>query len=177
MSDEKLQEMFDKLYTSMNANPDACDRASDELDYIRTKDEDCPIDSFTFSNAPNALLLTDHSYGYAKGFQEYLQKTSDITVDLINNFDDAQKIIDEKPIDFLVIIRYLKTERNYEIIKAVRKCNKDVWVIMLDCLDDFVDNVCHCNDIEIKYEIFRPIKEIVTYMWLKDNQKRYYDPQ
>jgi hypothetical protein len=99
-----------------------------------------------------------------------MQNSTDITVYLHHNFDEAQMVINDTPIDFLIIVGYLKDKNNYEIIKAVRRGNLYASVIMYAVIDDCIEHECSNYNINNKFHRREPIAAFIKYMRLCYNE-------
>jgi len=153
-----------ETYFIFNASPNEWKKHLDEKDYTDAKEQIAAMQTFSFGAEINVLLVTDRLFGCAKGLQEYMQNSKDIAVDLVNCFDDAKKIIDSKPIDFLIVVGYLEHKANYNTIKAVKKINKYSPVIMYAALDICISQACMDNGIRYKFHRREPISNFIEYM-------------
>jgi len=89
-------------------------------DYENAKKQIIAMQKFTFGFEINVLILTDRLFGCAIGLQEYMQNSSDITVDLAFCFDDAKMIINRKHIDFFILVGYQTNIINYTAVAGYR---------------------------------------------------------
>ena len=118
----------------------------------------------TFGYPINVLLITDRLFGCAQGLAEYLQNSMDIAVDLVHSLEDANQVIKEKPIDFLIIVGYLKNKGSYEAIQSVKRANKHSNVIMYASLDGVIFYECDKYEIALYYERFAPVDGFISFM-------------
>jgi len=143
---------------------DELEQILDIRDYADAKKQIEAMRTITFGAKINVLLLTDRLFGCSKGLREYMQNSTDITVDLAGSFDEAQMIINQKPVDFLIIVGYLEKNYNYEVIKAVKTLNEYVSVIIYAVLDDCIAHVCSSYSITYTYHRRKPIDDFIEYM-------------
>jgi len=136
----------------------------DTLDYAKAKKQKESTQKFSFGSEINVLIITDRKLGCAKGLQDYLQNSTDITADLVTGSDEAQTIIDQKPIDFLIIVGYLKDRFNYDTMEAVKKINRFASIIMYGSTDSCIINECFRFKITENFHREKPIAEFVDYM-------------
>ena len=99
---EKMERVFGVRKRYLNEN----DRYENIRDYENAKKQIENMSTLTFGAEINVLLLTDRLLGCSRGLQEYLQNSTDITVDLVHTRDEAQTLIDQKPIDFFRHMQY-----------------------------------------------------------------------
>ena len=154
---------------------------NNEMDYLLMREQIEAMQKITFGSSINALLITDRLNGCAQGLKEYLSNSSDIVVQLVNNYADAASIISAQPIDFLIVVGYLQEKDNYDAVSAVKQFNKYSNVIMYANLDEHI--ITHCEKYKINDFWHRPrssgkhnypISAFVTYMSeLYDEQTRY----
>jgi len=140
------------------------DRIEHIIDYNLAKQQIDEMQTITFGAEISVLLLTDRLYGCAKGLQEYMQNSTDITVDLADTLAGAKKLIAQKPIDFLIIVGYLKNEEMYQATQELAAANKYSTVIMYAGLDCLIDMHCRRYKIAYKYHRREPISGFISYM-------------
>ena len=161
---------MDELYEYFKGNwlidcyPDEFDRKLNVCDYVNAKAQIKVMQTLTFGSEINVLLITDRMPGCANGLREYLQNSTDITVDLVNRMEDAKKIASNKRIDFLIIVGYLEKKRNYKAMQAVKNTNKHVSVIIYAGLDCVIDYECDAHGIILKYDRYKSIEGFIAYM-------------
>jgi len=136
----------------------------DKNDYENIRKQIPAMQKFTFGFEINVLIMTDRLLGCAKGLQEYMQNSSDITVDLVSCFNEAKMIIDHKHIDFFIIVGYQKNKCNYNAVDSVKKYNKYSTVIMYALLDSHISSCCQMYNISERYERRNPIEGFIEYM-------------
>ena len=146
------------------------DRIEHIIDYNLAKQQIDEMQTITFGAEISVLLLTDRLYGCAKGLQEYMQNSTDITVDLADTLAGAKKLIAQKPIDFLIIVGYLENEEMYQATQELTAANEYSTVIMYAGLDCLIDIHCRRHGIAFKYHRREPIEGFVSYM-----RERYAD--
>ena len=110
----------------------------DEFDYGKILGQFDTEKPLTFGSPINVLLITNRLFGCAEGLKEYLQNSTDITVNLVSNSDDAIQIILERPIEFLILVGYSKDIRTYGILKFFKRANKYSDTILYTVMEDYV---------------------------------------
>ena len=143
---------------------DDIERITDEYIYCFQKAKIDAMPPPEFGAAIHVLVITDRLPGCAKGLVEYLEKGRDITVDLVDNFAAAQQIINQNPVDFLVIVGYLRSKTNYKIVDFVAENSPHANVIMYANIDDLIIKECSKYKIQHMYNRFDPIDEFVAFM-------------
>ena len=113
------------------------------------------------SNAINVLLLTDRLRDCAYRLKEYLKDNKDFSADVADDFADAQSIIKEKNIDFLIIVGYLKDRSNYEILKDI---GDDTKVIIYESYTLYIDRLRDKYGIKYEFDKHRPTSELVLHI-------------
>lgn len=159
-----LNEILDEFYKSLNVNFNFHIQFSDIYDYSILKKQIDVMQTIRFGQKINVLLLTDRLYGYAKGLQEYMQNSDDISVDVINCYKNATQIITQKHIDFLIIVGHLLNEDNYEIMRCIAKFNKYVSVIIYALDSPLINYICHENHIQYRFDRTEPLDRFIEYM-------------
>lgn len=161
---EKYKEYFE-MRSLADKDPDEYKRNENVRDYANAKKQIEKMQTLTFGAAINVLLMTDRLHGCAKGLQEYLRNSTDISVDLVNTLEEAQELVNQKPVDFLIIVGAMFDKKeNYAVIEAVKELNKYVTVIMYAALDSIIDKECSCNNITRKYHRYDLIDRFISYM-------------
>ena len=146
-------------------NKDGLVDYANDRDYISAKMEIEAMQTLSFGHKINVLLITDRLYGCAQGLQEYLKNSADITVDLVDTFDNAKLIIKQKPIDFLIVVGGMFDRGiNYAAIHEVRKLNKYASVIMYAIIDWTIESECRCQRIEHMFSRYAPMEDFVSFM-------------
>jgi len=140
------------------------DRGMNIYDYTSAKNQIKEMQTLTFGAKVNVLLVTDRLPGCAKGLQEYLQNSTDITVDMAYTLESARDVIQKKAIDFLIIVGYLKHRTNYEIKEFFEKTNKQSTAIMYAILDDLIYEECKTHNITHKYQRMEPMNGFLSFM-------------
>ena len=121
----------------------------------------------TFGTSINVLLITDRLQEYAEGLKEYFEHSTNITVDLVNNYDEAKHVILEKPIDFLIMVGHLANVRNYGVMDICKCVNKYSGIVLFTSIDDFIRTLCEKYGIEDIYDKTMSIEGIRYYLeWL-----------
>ncbi|MCL2577784.1 MAG: hypothetical protein FWE27_07020 [Defluviitaleaceae bacterium] len=151
----------------------------DIYNYTNIKKQISDMQKFAFGVEINVMIMTDRLPDIAKGLQEYMQNSSDITVDFVSCLNEAKEIINNKHIDFFIIAGYLKNELNFNAVELVRKYNRYSTVIIYALLDPYITYFCRKYSIKAKYDRTKPIEGFIEYMrncysyknnnFLKDN--------
>jgi len=157
---EKLEEYNIKSEYSMDID-----------DYAEAKEQIEDMQVITFGAQINVLIITDRLYGCAMGLQEYMKNSTDITVDFSNNLEVARQIINQKPVDVLIIAGYLKKKSLYDSVEAVRQLDKYASVIMYASLDDLIEHECSVHKITETYDRNEPIDGLINYMRQRYSEK------
>jgi len=152
--------MINKYYPSVDEFINPCDK----IDYENIRKQILAMQKFTFGVEINVLIMTDRLLGSAKGLQEYMQNSSDITADFVSCFSEAKMIIDHKHIDFFIIIGYQSNKINFNSVDLIRKYNKYSTVIMYAHLDAFTTDNCRKYEISEIYDRTKPIEGLIEYM-------------
>ena len=157
-------EDFCEQYRVMKNETDEIMQIVNISDYIDIRKKIETMSMITFGLKINVLIISDRLYVVAKGLQEYLLNSSDINVDLEDNLEASKQIIMLKPIDFLIIVGYLKNKENYESIQAVKKLNKHCCVVMFASLDSIIYEECATHGITYKYHRRHSLDGLIDYM-------------
>ena len=156
---EKMELLFGVRKSYLNEK----DRYENIRDYESAEKQIRNMTTLTFGAEINVLLITDRLYGCSKGLKEYLQNSTDITVDIVYTRDDAQKVIVQKPIDLLIIVGAMfGNKSNYAIIDDVKKINKYASIVMYASLDFTINSECIENGITHKYHRREPIDGFIS---------------
>jgi len=118
----------------------------------------------TFGNDISVLLLSDRLPGCAAGLEEFLAYSTDISVQRVNNFEDAKKIITEMPIDFLIIVGYLENLRNYDVIELYRSLNRFHNVVFFAILSDHIKYLSVQYNITLKFDRWAPLEDFLLFL-------------
>ena len=132
-------DMLEACKTSLDLlweNPEGFEYRESIRNYGEIRKQVEGMQPFTFGAVINVLLITDRLHGCAQGLKEYLQNSSDISVDVVYDVASAQQAIREKPIDFLIVVGFLKDRKKYNVIKYAEQVNKYASVIMYASLDN-----------------------------------------
>jgi len=144
---------------------DLQDRLMNELDYDLIKKQVDAMDGpLSFGSKINVLMITDRLHGCANGLKEYLLNSDDIKVDLVNTLTDATKILYKKPVDFLIIVGYLRNSRAYEVVQEFKRINKYSSVIIYARADGIINDVRVKYGITFVYDRKKPIEDFVSFM-------------
>ena len=135
-----------------------------QRDYSLIKEQIDTMHRVTFGSSINVLLVTDRLYGCALGLAEYLQNSTDITVDVVTFYEYATEIIHEKPVDFLIIVGYLQVHHTYDIVQYCRNINKYSSVVFFASVDGLIRNLQSKYEIQYSYNRRHPIDGFVAYL-------------
>ena len=127
----------------------------DVLDYSMAKRQIDAMAPLAFGSSIDVLLVTDRLFGCMKGLSEYLQNSSDITVefvDLVCAYDYVIKLIEEKPFDFLIIVGHLEVVSRYEIVQLFQRNNEYSSVAFFALPTSLIWSLCRKYDIEDVYD-------------------------
>ena len=132
--------------------------------------------SITFGSPINILLITDRLMVCTKRLKEHLQNVSDVSVDLVCNLDEAIQVIQTKPIDFLVIVGYLKTKDSYKAVQIFEQINKFSCAIIYAILDEYIQIERLKYGIRYEFSRLAPIDGFILYLcdlYDKETQRMY----
>ena len=129
----------------------------DKNDYDYAKMQIEQMEKITFGQDISILIITDRLHGCARGLADYLENSTDITVDVIH---DAAEIPKKKRFDFLIIVGYLADIRNYSVMKKAG--NAKVIIYALD--SGTIDTICRVFKISYKFDRTRRIERFVEYI-------------
>ena len=163
-SSSESKEILKEFYTSLNVTPNLHTQFPDIYDYANIKKQIDIMQKIHFGTKINVLFITDRLYGCAKGLQEYMKNSDDISVDIINCYENAKQIILQKSFDFLIIVGHLSNKDNYEIIRYIAKYNEYISVIIYAADSLLIKSVCLENYIEYKYDRMEPVDGFIEYM-------------
>jgi len=149
---------------------------NDEYDYDLIKKQMETMHPVTFGYKINVVLITDRLQGCAKGLKEYLENSTDISVNLVNSLNNAIKIIHAKPIDFLIVVGYLRLKRNYEAVTEFMHINKYSSAIIYAHSDGCINSERLKYGITFTYNRSEPVEGFVSFMrvlYEMENQRMY----
>jgi len=154
------------MNTNINYYPpvDKFVNPKDMYNYTNIKKQISVMQEFAFGFEINVMIMTDRLPGIAIGLREYMQNSSDITVDLVSCLSEAKEIINNKHIDFFILAGYQKNELNYNAVELVKKYNKYSTVIIYALLDPYITYFCRKYSIKAKYDRTKPIEGFIKYM-------------
>ena len=138
--------------------------AHDLHDYRLFRNQIEVMQTITFGSPINVLLITDRLHGCAQGLLEYLQNSTDITVDIVYVLSDAVELLQKKPFDFLIIVGYLKDKSNYDVIPYFKRINEYSIALIYALLDNVIQLEQLKYGIEIAYERTAPADGFVSCM-------------
>lgn len=150
-------------YFLTRTDPAEFARRENIRDYDNAKKQIEAMQPITFGHAVNILLLTDRLHGCAKGLLEYLSNSTDITVNLVNDLEAVQRMAEQAPLDFLIIVGMLHHTETYKSIQAVKKANT-ACIIMYAVIDGIIQNICAQNGIAHMYNRYLPMEAFVSYL-------------
>ena len=134
--------------------------------YEQIKSKVDSMEPITFGNQVNILLITDKMDGIAKGLKLYLEKSVDITVDLVmDDPDHALKIVQEKPIDFLFIVTPLEAmSAVLHVANTFNRYNRYSITVIYGVLDKDIEVKNNKYGVVCLYNIVAPIEGLISYM-------------
>ncbi|MCL2398958.1 MAG: hypothetical protein FWC91_04320 [Defluviitaleaceae bacterium] len=147
-----------------------------EPHYTLIKKQIKPIPLATFSSPINILLITDRLWGYTRGLKEYMESVPGVSADLASDSAEADQIIQAKPIDFLIIVGYLKSKECYSAVKSFERINKFSCAIMYAILDEYIQIERLKYGINYEFSRLIPIEEFVLFMcdlYAKETQRMH----
>jgi len=151
---------------------------NDEYDYDLIKQQIDTTQPVEFGHKIKVLLMTDRLHGCAAGLKEYLENSTDITVSLVNGLDGAAKAIRTKHIEFLIIIGYLRSKRNYEVVQYFKRVNPYSSVIIYAHTDGCINNERLTYGITFTYHRKEPVGDFISFMRILheiENQRLYVE--
>ena len=120
---------------------------------------------FTFGAKIYVMLITDRLFSCADSLREYMRNSVDVVVDLVYSVEEARlRMPDRQRYDFLIIVGYLESAHNYDIIKEIKKINKDVITIMYARPDFVIKDECRRHKIEHAFSREDPVASFIDYM-------------
>jgi len=145
-------------------NPAEYNERQDIRHYMYMKKQIDVIYPLAFGYNINVLLITDRLHSCMQGLIEYLSNSTDISVDFAFHYNDVLKIIEQKNIDFFIIVGMFDNSINYKSIQAVRDVNKNTCVIMYAYLSSVIKEICAANNIEFSFDRYKPLKDFFSYL-------------
>ena len=139
-------------------------RQRNSLDYACVRKQTDALEPYSFGSNINVLLITDRGHGLAVGLRQYFGKSTDISVDLVYSLSEAKKVIQQKRVDFLVVVGMFENEENYKSIQMVKKAYKHIIVLMYAYIDPAIRFCCEEYGIEHLYSCLAPVEGFVEYM-------------
>ena len=136
----------------------------DRYDYKCFIEQIETMDTIIFGRQINVLLISDRLAGCSAGLKEYLENSQDVTVDLVNNTDDANKVIQKKSIDFLIVVGYLINSKLYDVIQFCKaNCSNPICVFYAN-IDSIIVDLQKRYGIEFAYPRRESADGFVSYM-------------
>ena len=121
-------------------------------------------DKIAFGTGVNALIITDRLHALAKRLSQDLRENTDLETDVVFDIKGARKIIQEKPLDFLILAGYLKKQRNFKAVKEVLRLNPYANVVLWAHLDAAARRYRDSHEMENAFESFHSIPKFAEYM-------------
>jgi len=138
------------------------------IDYKNILEQIDKTNPITFVEPVNVLLIADRLYGCSSGLKLYMENSTNITVDLVDDSDSAISIMQQKHIHYFIIVGYLKNENNYKALAFYKENFQSIHPFCFDIiyarLDMLIRDLGIEHDISYVYERDLPVKDFIQYM-------------
>lgn len=123
----------------------------------------------------NLLILSDRLMDYAKELKSYIcSHNENINVlGIAANRLEVMQLAENQPIDYLIIVGYLKDKHSYDIVKELweeKSCISVHWAM----LDALIIKLCSRYKIPLMFDRTLPIADFITYLLEHKNYKSTY---
>jgi len=118
----------------------------------------------TWGEGEKALIISDRCPGRAYGLCNYLEKKTDLSVEIAATTDEAGQKLRYGAPDILIFVGYQENTENYKIKELVYRKNPFTVVVMFALLDSLINNICHEQEIPYMFSSSMPLQRFVTFL-------------
>lgn len=119
----------------------------------------------THNNFIRILILSDRLPERLKELKDYFQEKEDFKViGTGKNKEEVLEIAKNQDFEYLIIVGYLKNEKNYTVIEELEKMNKNFLTVQWSMIDSLIISFCLRYKIPLRFERTLPLDDFADFL-------------